>query len=250
MNEKKTLILSVTSVKGGTGKTTTVLNLAGTYCNLKHKVLIIDLDLYSGDIAAILDLNNEKDIYNLYEDLNNNNFNNIDDYITHYNEYIDAICAPNDPRFAGRINGTIINFILTKLSKKYDVILIDTNHFLNGLNLTAFDKSTEILYILNNDLMNIKNMKTMVSIFNNMGKKNYKILLYEAKNKNKAPYKKQEIQTLLKHDIDYIISNKYYIKNINTYIFKGKILTLNSSNQKSIYIDIATSLMKQVNYEK
>ena len=37
-------VITVSSVKGGVGKTTMVLNLAGIYCGLNKKVLIIDLD--------------------------------------------------------------------------------------------------------------------------------------------------------------------------------------------------------------
>ena len=35
-------VITVSSVKGGVGKTTMVLNLAGIYCGLNKKVLIID----------------------------------------------------------------------------------------------------------------------------------------------------------------------------------------------------------------
>lgn len=255
MEIRKTLILSVTSVKGGTGKSINVLNLAGIYQRMKKKVLIIDLDLYSGDIAALLNLENEKDIYNLFEDITNNKFHSLQDYITSYNEFIDVLCAPRDPRFANKVNGQLINFVLSKASFCYDVIIIDTNHFLNSINLTAFDRSTEILYVLNNDLMNLKSMKTMTAIFYNMGKKNYKILLYEAKDKKKKLFSDMDIRNVIKQDIDYKIASTFYLKNINDYIMKGKIITLTSvmdshSKTLKIYEDMAISFMKQVNYNE
>ena len=51
---KKGKSFCVFSAKGGVGKTTTVLNLAGTYEKLNKKVLIIDLDLSGGSIAVAL----------------------------------------------------------------------------------------------------------------------------------------------------------------------------------------------------
>lgn len=255
MQIKKSTIISVTSVKGGVGKTTNVLNLAGIYSNMKKKTLIIDLDLFSGDIAAILNLDYKKDIYNLFEDLNNNNYSGLDDYITNYSEYIDCLCAPKDPRFANKINSKIINLILSKTTNIYDVILIDTNHFLNSINLTAFDKSSEILYIINNNLMNLKSMKSMISIFDNMKKDNYKILMYNANNKNKEVYSKMDIKNVIKHDIDYEISNNFYIKNIDNYIIKGQIITLNSiinryNKTNNIYKIMADDFLRQVTYEE
>ena len=53
-------IITVSSVKGGVGKTTLTLNLAGLYFLMKKKVLIIDLDLYAGGIATCLNINNKR----------------------------------------------------------------------------------------------------------------------------------------------------------------------------------------------
>lgn len=255
MEIKRASIISVTSVKGGSGKTINLLNLAGTYYKMGKKVLIIDLDLYSGDIAAILNINNSKDIYNVFEDITNNNFKNIDNYIVKYNDFIDVIISPKDPRYASKVNGNLISVILTKAENMYDVILIDTNHVLNVNNLVAFDKSSYILYVINNSLMNLKSMKTMVSIFNNIGKENYKILVYEATNDVKGSCSELDIKTVLKRNIDYIIPNTFFIKNIDKYIMDGEILTLSNKyrmNKKitNIYNDMANSLLEQVKYEK
>ena len=45
----KAKVLTVTSVKGGTGKTTTVLNIAGLLSLKKVKTLVIDLYVFSLD---------------------------------------------------------------------------------------------------------------------------------------------------------------------------------------------------------
>lgn len=253
MEVRHTLTISVTSVKGGTGKTTNVLNLAGIFHNMQKKVLIIDLDLYSGDIACILNISNEKNIYTLFEDITNNNYSNIKDYIVPYSDYIDVLCAPNDPRFANRINSTIINFILSRVSRQYDVVLIDTNHYLNSINLTAFDMSTEILYVLRNDLMNLKSMKSIVSIYSNMEKNNYKILLYDAI--IKGPYNDMDIKNVIKQDVDYKIPYSFNIRNINQEIIKGNIITMSGTQRRyskaiNIYNNIASKMLEKVNYEK
>ena len=76
----KAKVFTISSVKGGVGKTTFLLNLAAIFKRLNKKVLVVDLDLYCGDIASTLNIPNASDIYNLFEDINNNKLNNFDDY--------------------------------------------------------------------------------------------------------------------------------------------------------------------------
>lgn len=228
----KAKVITITSVKGGVGKTTTVLNLAGICSKLGKRVLVVDLDLYSGDIVSTLNLNYSRDIYNLFEDLNNNKFDNLDNYLVSYNDNIKVLPAPKDPRFARKITSKALNLILYKSSMKFDVILIDTNHILTDINLFAYDYSDYMLYIINNDSMNLKNMKTMVSILNDMNKTNYKIILNEASSRDKEYYNKYDIKNVINKNVNYIIPSNFFIKNIDKYIIEGTILTLNNNIYK------------------
>ena len=246
----KAKIISITSVKGGTGKTINTLNLAGTFYKMNKKVLIIDLDLYSADIVAMLDIDPKTDLYTLYEDMSNNSFDSIEDYTTHFNEYIDIISAPKDPRYASKINAKFLNLILYKVKNKYDVILLDMSYILNEINLVAMDNSDYIVYILNNSPMDIKNMKTMISILNDMDKKNYKIVLY-SKDNEKDTFTKFDINTIVSSKISYSIPKTFYLKNIDKYILEGKILTLDNDIIKhktdaiKIYDKLAIDLLQE-----
>ena len=61
-------VIVITSGKGGVGKTTTLLSLAGTLSKLNKKVLIVDLDLTNGAIAISLNREANKTIFNFVED--------------------------------------------------------------------------------------------------------------------------------------------------------------------------------------
>jgi len=247
----KAKIFTVTSVSGGVGKTTTVLNLAGIFSSLEKKTLIIDLDLTSSDIAASLNINFENNIYTMFEDINNNSFESLKNYVSSYNNFIDVLPAPKDPRLGRKININTLKTIIYKSSLKYDVILIDTTHVLTDMNLMSLDLSDEILYIVNNDSMNLKSMKTFVSILKNMNKNNYKIILNESINKDKNFYNKYDVKNVIGKSINYTIPSSFYIKNIDKYVVDGKILTLDSKivkqNRKAInnFKLIAADLIKE-----
>ena len=247
----KAKIITITSVKGGTGKTTTTLNLAGTYSLMNKKTLILDFDLYSGGIALALNVDINSDLYKLVYDMSVNEYKNIDDYILKYNEYIDIIPAPKDPRYASKLEKKYINTILKKVITKYDVILIDTNHFLDATNLILFDKSDTIMYVVNNSPLDVKNLKSMISIHKDMEKENYVVVLNESNTKLNDVLSNYDIKNIIKNNIDYTIPRTFYNKNVNKFVIKGKIMILDKnvrlldSKTVKIFNKIATDLLER-----
>lgn len=219
--------ICIFSGKGGVGKTFITINLAGIVANIKKKVLIIDLDLCNGGIALSLDKEPEKTIYNLVDDIANNRFQNFNDYVTQYNEYIDFLASPKDPRQATKIDPKYLDYLLDKCVYHYDLILIDTTHNLNELNLVTLDIVDEILFVLTNDPLDIKNMKSLISIFNDNEITNYKVLLNNSINTERTYFDIFDIKNILKANIDFVLSDRSHIKNIDDFILNGKILTLN-----------------------
>lgn len=235
---KKAKILTITSVSGGTGKTTTALCIAGTFATLGKKVLVIDLDLYTGTIAAALNLDVKSDMFLLANDLNNNTFKGLDEYVTNYNENIDIIPAAKDPRNANKMDASYLELVFDKYCNKYDLIVVDTADDLSPFNLVTFDYSDLIIYVVNNDAVNLKNMRTMVSIFKDMGITKYKVFLNEANRIYKSYFTKSDMENIMNANIDYVVTNRFFIKNIDKYFMDGVILTLDSGIRSSHKKDI------------
>lgn len=229
MNNLNGKIITISSVKGGVGKTTLALNLAGLYFLMKKKVLIIDLDLYGGGVATLLNVNNKKDIYMLVDTLSNNKQVELSDYVCKYNNGIDVLTCPKDPRNVSKIESKYINKIFDIAKHDYDVVLVDTSHSLDEFSLQAMDASYNTLFVITNDLVDIKNMRSMLSIFKEMGKTNYKIVLNNSRDTGRDYISLFDIRTMINGNIDYTISKGFNIKNIDKYVLKGEILTLNKT---------------------
>lgn len=226
MAKKRSKTICVFSSKGGVGKTTTVLNLAGIYSTLNKKVLIIDFDLFGGGIALALNKEPEKSIFDLSFDLENKKYKDLNDYTESYNEYIDFLAAPKDPRNANRVNSSLISLILDRATYLYDIILIDTNQVLNEFNLSTLDIVDKILFIVTNDPFDVKNMKSFISIFKELGINKYKLLLNNSRDPFKDYFSIYDLRSILNTNLDYTISQDMYLKDMENYVMNGKILTL------------------------
>ena len=228
MASNKGKALCISSSKGGVGKTFIVTSLAGIFAKIEKKVLIIDFDLSGGSIAVSLNTPFEKSSFNIMEDYENNRYKQFEDYVTHYklNPNIDFIAAPKDPRQATKIDSKYIEFIIDKAINKYDVVLIDTNHDLSEFNISLMDKVDQILFVLTNDLQDIKNMRNLLTVFNDIDLDYYKVLLNNSRDQNKKYFSIYDIKNIIKSNINYTLTSDLFLKNIDLYVLDGKIVTL------------------------
>mgnify|MGYP000256923237 FL=1 len=238
MKKDAAKIITIFSCKGGVGKTTTLINLAGIYSLMDKKVLIMDLDLNSGGIATSLNVDVNKTIYNVVDDMGNNRFDGIENYVSKYNDKIDVLAAPKDPRDALKVDSKYIDLIIMSAMYKYDVILIDTSHNISPISLSALDKSDNTLFMVTNDLVDLKNARSMVAIFKDTEKENYKVVFNSSKDTGKDYFSLFDVKNIIKHNIDYTIDRSFYIKDIDKYVIDGKILTLDKKIRLSRKGDI------------
>ena len=239
-------IVCVFGVKGGIGKSILTLNLAGVLSNMNKRVLIVDMDLYGGSISIILNKKVNKSIYNFVDDFNNNRYDNFNDYITKYNDNIDYLACPKDPRKASKIDSSYIEILLDKAKFNYDLILIDTNHILNEMNLTLLDKCDNILLVTTNDILDMKNMRSLISIFKDLDIDRYKVILNNSFRNDKTYFNLYDIKSVINNNIDYEISNKLYIKNIDKYIMDGNIVTIDKKYSNSNYVKVFNTIVNDI----
>ena len=200
--------------------------MAGAIAKLGKTCLIVDADLYSGQIDCALNKKTKKDIYNFADDYSNNRYKDFEDYVTVYNKNISFIGAPTDPRRANKIDPKYLSIILDKAVFKYDFVIFDMSHILNEVNVNILDMVDKILLMTTNDPLDLKNLKTVLSLFKDSNINKYKVILNDSVANNRDYFSLYDLKVIIDNNIDYIISNKFYVPNMDAYVFDGKIFTL------------------------
>ena len=250
-DKDKSKTICVISTKGGIGKSIFTINMAGIYASIKKKVLIIDLDLTCGSIAMALNKPYDKSVYDLIEDIKTNSFNKISDYSLKYNDYIECLACPKDPRQASLIDVNYLSTLLEYASYEYDMVLIDTNHNLSSVNLYIMDKVDELLFLISNDPLNLKSTRSLIAILDKLEISNYRVVLNNSFNPYKSYFSLFDVKNIIKHNIDYTISPEFFIPNIDKMIMDGQIITLQSSTPRvfnkdyTSMVTLATEIMKR-----
>lgn len=244
MRLEKGKIITITSSKGGAGKSIFVLNLAGIYQRLEKKVLLLDLDLSGGSLAVSLNVPVKKTIYNAIDDLMHNRYGENEDYISSYSQFIDVVSCPKDPRQAMKLENRYLDVFLERVASLYDVVLVDTAHGFSKTNIMAFDQSNRIVYLLTNDLLDLKNSKNFMSIMRDVEMDSLTVILNHSLVPHENYFSNFDIRTMIHWGIDYVLPPNLYIRNLNQYLLEGVIPTLDSKTWDKKYRSYAKKLFQ------
>ncbi|MEM6735371.1 MAG: ParA family protein [Bacteroidota bacterium] len=166
-------IISIINQKGGTGKTTTSINLGSALSKLDKKVLLVDIDS-QGNLGYSLGLDESKTISDVFQkDIEINQ-------VIQEREGMDII--PSDIRLVDielslaelSNRHTILNKLFGTLSSSYDCVLIDCPPSLSILSLNALYASDYVIIPMQMEVLSLQGLdqitQTISKIKNGYGK--------------------------------------------------------------------------------
>jgi chromosome partitioning protein len=156
-------IISVSSQKGGTGKTTSSINIGVGLGILGKKILLIDCDPQS---HLTISLGFEEDTSGSISDILTKRMN-INDAIKNI-ENISLITSNNfQEKVIENLNDpNLLNDVLSELDINYDYIIIDTPPNLGILTINSFVASTDIwIPVKCNDYLSLKSLSKIENLF-------------------------------------------------------------------------------------
>ena len=169
-------VISVTSGKGGVGKTNIAVNLALSLLRKNKKVLIIDADLGLANVNVLFNLKSDKNINDLLK-----NDATVEDIIIEGPGGINILPASSGIFSMARIDDKdqhILLAHLNKLSSAYDYIIIDTGAGI-GKNVMFFNSiSHHVVLVVTSEPTSITDAYALIKVLNSKSKiQRFKIIV-------------------------------------------------------------------------
>jgi pilus assembly protein CpaE len=195
-------LITVTSAKGGSGKTVMATNVALLLNRLADKkVVLVDADLQFGDVCLLLQLEPRFTMVNAAHELHQLDSEMLDSLLTEHPSGLRVLAAPLEPAFADDITTAGLMQMLDVLQETYDYIVVDTASMLDELILSLIEKADQVLMIVDMDLPSVKNAKLALETLRLLKFSTGNVKLVMNRSNSKARLDNKEIEGALKMEI-------------------------------------------------
>ena len=199
---EKGRIITISSAKGGSGKTVLATNVALALNRIPDaKVCLVDADLQFGDVCLVLQLEPRFTMVNAAHELHQLDAELLDSLLTEHPSGLKVLAAPLEPAFADDITTAGLMQMLDILQENYDYIVVDTAAMLDELILSLIEKSNDVLMLVDMDLPSVKNAKLALETLRLLKFSTGNVRLVINRSNSKAKLDNKEIEGALKMEI-------------------------------------------------
>lgn len=153
-------IISVTGPRGGCGKTVIATNLAVAMARMTDNVALVDLNLWGGDIAMLLDLTPRRTLGDLLPGFGGIDSDLVENLLVKHASGVSVLPSPLTGTFDGTtLSRYVVQSILEALREHYECTIVDTGFANLESTLSAMDYSDLILVVVGMDLPRLRDAR-------------------------------------------------------------------------------------------
>ena len=173
-------VVAVFGPKGGVGRTTLAVNLAGAAATeLGQRTCLVDASFQFGDVGVLLNLNpKNKSIADLLPELEaGGELESIDTFVINHSAGIRVLLAPPSPEMAELITPASAKRMIEALRMTHDLVVVDCMASFNDTTLAILDLADTVLTMLSLEITSIKNIRLFLEVADQLGYEQDKVRL-------------------------------------------------------------------------
>ncbi|AHH06339.1 Flagellar synthesis regulator FleN [Borrelia crocidurae DOU] len=249
IQNNKTRFISVTSGKGGVGKSNIAVGLALKYAHLGKKVLVFDADIGMANINILLGVIPK---YNIYHMIIQGRC--IQDVITKTEYNIDLLAGASGTTELLDLSETEMNQFIKELLKvyEYDIVIIDTSAGISRQVISFLFSSDDVVIVTTPEPTSITDAYGIIKVLSHKMEnlKNLRLVVNRVANVSEGKIVAKKVVDIsnqfLNLNVDYL-GYVYEDQNIKNSVFKQRPFILLNPNSKASYcLDSIVAALEEI----
>lgn len=163
-------VISFTSIVGGVGVTTMAANLAlALRYKLDKRVALLDLDLQTGVLAVLLNLEPEFTIMPLIRLERKLDSIQLEAALTKHSSGLYLLAAPKRIEEGELVSDVTIATIIDFLRNMFDYVIVDCGNHLDENSVAAWERSNQLIYVLTQSVISVRSAWRFIDLFERLG---------------------------------------------------------------------------------
>ena len=153
-------VLTVTSPKGGVGKTTVATNLAvGLAQRFPQQVVLVDLDVHFGDVGSALNLTAQHTLPEIARGPAARDSIAVKSFLTLHSTGLYVVPGSDSPAAADSVTAADVADLLEQLRQMFAYVVVDTAPGLTEHTLAALDHTDSLVLVTSLDVPGVRGLR-------------------------------------------------------------------------------------------
>jgi pilus assembly protein CpaE len=162
-------VITVTSPKGGVGKTTVAVNLAvGLTVTAPHGTALIDTDLQFGDVSAALGLQPQSTLMDAARAEDEDPVRAFHGLLTRHPTGLQVLCGAATPAEGDAIPAETVSRVLEALKSDFRYLVVDTAPGMTDPTLAALEHTTDLVLVTNLDVPSVRGLRKQLQVLDTL----------------------------------------------------------------------------------
>lgn len=211
------------SPKGGVGKTFIATNLAcATALVTKGNAALLDLDIYSGDVATYLDLADEPTLAQILPVLTGLRPDGLDRYVQrHAPSGLNVICGPQRLELSSMVTIDHVRNMISLAEKRWGLLYIDTPpDIASDVVGECIEAASSLILVTTQDVCALRQSKSTLGILKKLGFNDSSIFVVLNRGADDSLIPQKKVEEYLDRPLTAVIPDDR--KTVEKSVFQGK----------------------------
>jgi pilus assembly protein CpaE len=158
-------LLVLAGAKGGVGTTTLAVHLAVQAAQANRRVCLIDFDLLTGDVAALLDISHRRDVVDLVAVAAEVSGQALDDALYRHPSGVHVLLAPREGERGEEVTEGIGRAVLGAVKSRFDLVVVDVGSVLTPAGAAAVEIADRVALVTTPDVLAARGARRTVALW-------------------------------------------------------------------------------------